>query len=651
MVSSETPGQVIIFYSYKGGTGRSMALANVACVLAQRYPESHGVLMVDWDLEAPGLHRFFRGKFTHRFGSTDDRPFDEHLGLIDLFWELDATTRSANGTSAGQTEEEADVLLRETDLERFVLKTDIPSLSLLKAGRFDDKYSLRVNIFQWEAFYNRSPWLIRSFAERLAEQYRYVLIDSRTGLTDISGICTMLMPEKLVVVFTPNRQRLTGLEDLIRRATNYRRQSDDLRPLVVFPLPSRIEATRLLLHKDWRYGSPEKEIIGYQPRFEKLFKVVYDLPECDLTAYFDEVQIQHIPDYAYGEEIAVLIERGGDRLSLTRSYESFTARLVNLTAPWGDLDLTTAQTPTETLRTVYLVPQVSEVCPYRGLHPFRGEDAPFFFGREAFTARLAEMVERQGLVAVVGASGSGKSSVVFAGLIPRLHHEGSWLIASFRPGDRPFHALAAALMPLLEPQMSQADRPSEIGKLAGQLQQGDRTLQDVLEHIAQQNPGAHRLLLVADQFEELYTLCRSEQVRRRFLDGLLEVIAMRLLAVVLTLRADFYGHALGYRPFADRLQDAVVNLGPMTREELKRAVEAPAQKVELEFEPGLVERILDDVGEEPGNLPLLNQTTGDSYTHTLEPEYSSVRHAHEKQRRTDVRAAHATLSVPMSCVS
>jgi len=105
----------------------------------------------------------------------------------------------------------------------------------------------------------------------------------------------------------------------------------------VFPLPSRIEVTEPTLRDDWRYGNSEKGIVGYQPQFEELFKAVYDLAECKLETYFNEVQIQHIPSYAYGEQIAVLVERAKDRLSLTRSYESFMERLVKLAGPWEDL--------------------------------------------------------------------------------------------------------------------------------------------------------------------------------------------------------------------------------------------------------------------------------------------------------------------------
>ena len=120
-----------------------------------------------------------------------------------------------------------------------------------------------------------------------------------------------------------------------------------------------------------------------------------------------------------------------------------------------------------------------EVCPYRGLQPFREEDAAFFCGREAFTEKLVETVEHTSLVAVVGASGSGKSSVVRAGLIPLLRQTKAgrvWEIATLVPTDRPLQSLAAALVPILEPEMTRADRLAEINKLAGHFAEGTRSL-------------------------------------------------------------------------------------------------------------------------------------------------------------------------------
>jgi len=251
-------------------------------------------------------------------------------------------------------------------------------------------------------------------------------------------------------------------------------------------------------------------------------------------------------------------------------------------------------------------------CPYRGLAAFREEDAPFFFGRQTFTERLMEAVRRRSMVAViVGSSGSGKSSAVFAGLLPCLREAGDWLIVDLRPGAKPFQALAGALLPTLSSGLSDTDQLLEARKLADALSSGELPLADVVARALQRRSDARRLLLVVDQFEELYALCPELERRQLFLDLLLEAVVStavgrrRSLVVLLTMRADFMGHALAHRAFADALQEASLMLGPMNGEELRAAIEEPATVQGAAFEPGLVERILDDVGEEPGNLPLL----------------------------------------------
>ena len=274
-------------------------------------------------------------------------------------------------------------------------------------------------------------------------------------------------------------------------------------------------------------------------------------------------------------------------------------------------------------------------CPYRGLFAFQEEDAPFFFGRETFTASLVEAVQNRGLVAVIGPSGSGKSSVVQAGLAAQLRQEAGWLIDDFRPGSDPFGGLAATLLPLLEPDLGVTDQLVELRKLAESLQSGQLPLADVIDKILQQHPEASRFLLVADQFEELYTLCPEAELRYNFLDLLFEIIDLQQyqtepsFTLVFTLRADFLEQALAHRPLADIIQGNDFKLGPMLPEELGLAVERPAEKQGVAFESGLVDRILDDVGEEPGNLPLLEfalttlweQQSGRRLSHT---DYESI---------------------------
>jgi hypothetical protein len=255
-----------------------------------------------------------------------------------------------------------------------------------------------------------------------------------------------------------------------------------------------------------------------------------------------------------------------------------------------------------------------EPCPYPGLAYFGPGDAELFFGRDAAIARLAEAVGRQSLTALVGASGSGKSSVVLAGLAPRLHGGGGWRFSHFRIGTEaegnPFLALARAVVPLYVASNSDTERLLNTRLLATSLETGALSLRDVFADCRSRNKGT-RILLIADQFEEAFTLVEDEAVRHRFIDVLLAGLpdpapgASLDISVIMTLRADFYGRALRHRPLADALQGHVENLGPMNREELQAAIVRPAANAKVSFEPGLVETLLDDVDSKPGSLPLL----------------------------------------------
>jgi WD40 repeat protein/tRNA A-37 threonylcarbamoyl transferase component Bud32 len=253
--------------------------------------------------------------------------------------------------------------------------------------------------------------------------------------------------------------------------------------------------------------------------------------------------------------------------------------------------------------------RIVTVCPYRGLRAFREEDATFFTGREVFAKRLLELVLRQSLVAVVGSSGSGKSSVVQAGLVPLLRRqhppEKTWEFVFLTPGERPFHRLGAAIIPLLEPHLTETDRLTEAQKLGDRLAAGELPLRFVADRVLEKLGRVDRLMLIADQFEELFTLTPAGD-RQAFVNTLLASLGEGPVSLLLTLGAEFYGHAVSLsRHLSDRLEHSLVNLGPMTPDELKRAVVEPASHVGLDFEEGLVERILNDVAREPGSLPLL----------------------------------------------
>jgi formylglycine-generating enzyme required for sulfatase activity/ABC-type dipeptide/oligopeptide/nickel transport system ATPase component len=252
----------------------------------------------------------------------------------------------------------------------------------------------------------------------------------------------------------------------------------------------------------------------------------------------------------------------------------------------------------------------SIACPYRGLLSFREEDASFYFGRELYIGQLEEKLARNNLVAVVGASGSGKSSLVQAGLVPRLRRAGRtlvWEIATMRPGVDPFHALADVILPLIEPQLAGINLVERRTELTEKMRTGKTPLWDLTSEALRQQRGTDRLLLVVDQWEELYVECKDESLTARFIKELIDSTSRpsTALSVIFTVREDFYKHILNHRALLDRLRDARVDLGPMNESERREAIERPAKAIRFAFESGLVERLLADAGHEPGNLPLL----------------------------------------------
>ena len=203
-------------------------------------------------------------------------------------------------------------------------------------------------------------------------------------------------------------------------------------------------------------------------------------------------------------------------------------------------------------------------CPYKGLLPFDPEDSELFFGREKLVEDLAARLAASTFLAVVGPSGSGKSSLVRAGVVPALRRAARRELraAIVSPGANPLAQLAAA-----------GEAP----------------------------------VLVVDQFEEVFTLCRSEENRSVFIDALLDAAGGGVY-VILALRADFYGHCASYPRLASALEERQALVGPMSEEELRRAIERPGEEAGLVLEPGFVEAVLRDVAGQPGALPLLSHS-------------------------------------------
>ncbi|MCL4250314.1 MAG: hypothetical protein KJ065_19345, partial [Anaerolineae bacterium] len=256
-------------------------------------------------------------------------------------------------------------------------------------------------------------------------------------------------------------------------------------------------------------------------------------------------------------------------------------------------------------------------APFPGLRSFEIGEGQIFFGRSSETAslirRLGQVETR--MIAVVGASGSGKSSLIKAGVIPRLRDgaiSGSknWCVSVFRPAPfgnaDPFENLVTALP------ISKSANVTEVSGWAVRLKADSNALHDLVYTSLHDAPSWSELLIVIDQFEEVFSLAnRSDLVA--FIELLVTAVQTPRVRVILTLRADYYAHCLAYPRLARLLQDATFPLSAPGTEALRDMITRPAQMAGLRFENGLVERILDDTGMEPGALALMAFTLDELY--------------------------------------
>ncbi len=297
-------GKIVTFYSYKGGTGRSMALANVAWILASA---GKRVLMLDWDLEAPGLHRYFAPFLI-------DPDLEATEGIIDFVREYALEVKTPGGSA-----EVGDGLGRFTDIARYAvgIDWDFPgkgALDLVPAGRQDPDYAARVNLFNWSNFYQRlgggTFW--EEVKHTVKFKYDYILIDSRTGISDTAGICTVQLPDVLIVCFTLNRQNIEGAASV---AASVRTQRDRT-GLQILPVPMRVELgekVKLDRSREYAHG-----------RFAGFLD---NLPEDRREGYWGDVEVVYYQYYAYEEILATFGDRPGSPISILASLERLTRYL------------------------------------------------------------------------------------------------------------------------------------------------------------------------------------------------------------------------------------------------------------------------------------------------------------------------------------
>ncbi|GAK49822.1 WD-40 repeat protein [Candidatus Moduliflexus flocculans] len=256
-----------------------------------------------------------------------------------------------------------------------------------------------------------------------------------------------------------------------------------------------------------------------------------------------------------------------------------------------------------------LEPARRALNPYKGLQAFAEADAPYFFGREELVAEFEQKLNAAPFLTMLGPSGSGKSSAICAGLLPCLKAaDPGLLVVEMCPGDEPLKALTEELIPLLEPEFSETDRLKEQNKLYAALLANEIALPDVLDRIIKKQ-RATSLLLVVDQFEELYTLGEMTEERRRFVELLLDALACAerrsACGLLIALRSDFFDRTNSV-PALSQAISAQHHLVPaMTDAELRRAIAEPARVAGQPLDAMVVDELLRQMDKRDGALPLL----------------------------------------------
>jgi tetratricopeptide (TPR) repeat protein len=298
-------GSIVTFYSYKGGAGRTMALANAACLLAAA---GYRVLAIDWDLEAPGLHRYL-----HPF--LADPNLTKTPGIIDLMWDYAAAAARTSATDRDRRDP-----LSLADPTHVATPADLPlegpdkrgCLHIIGAGMQNTVYADRVRNFDWAALFSHldGASFVRRFGEKCRSAYDFTLIDSRTGIADTAGIATIVLPDRVVLCFTPNRQSVLGIRSIGESIMSSR---PDLRLL---PVVTRVEKGV----EGWREAQ-----IFYRSQLDGLLPD--DLSEAARAAYWGAAEIVHYPNYALNELLATFCDAPTEQNSLLSDMRRMTLRI------------------------------------------------------------------------------------------------------------------------------------------------------------------------------------------------------------------------------------------------------------------------------------------------------------------------------------
>lgn len=355
-----TPGKLTTVYAVDGGAARNAVLTTMATLLAERAGAGVPVLMIDWDTEAPGLHEEFgRGRSPGHSRQGHSWPGHSRPGLLeyvlacreqlallqggpghDSWRENDKDRADGDDGDDGEAAElrRARQVFEAVDWEPFVERVDDSRpLYLMRAGCFDDSYGERAAGADWEGLFNASPSIYRCFVEHFSRRFAHVLVASRGGRSAAVSVCTSLLPDRMVALFSPSHRSLDGVCGVVRRAIDYRVSHEAAqRPLLVYPLPVDLDGADHGRRLQWRHGDSGSDGGGYQAVLEQLMRDSYALANVCLDDYFDHVQLQQLnaqASHMAGASVPRL-PLSADRFSLARGVDELLEWVAEGSFPW-----------------------------------------------------------------------------------------------------------------------------------------------------------------------------------------------------------------------------------------------------------------------------------------------------------------------------
>jgi hypothetical protein len=297
------PGKIVTFYSFQGGTGRTMAIANIAWILAAAGKK---VLVVDWDLEAPGLYRFLEP-------FLDVGSVMRKSGVIDMLREYEDRIVRDTGYAEERVRRLAAVDRHTTTVE-WTFRGD-GQLSILSAGRQNTSYSPTIGERDWGSFFDElnGAVFLEALRDDMRRSYEYTLIDTRTGHSDMVDMCTQHLPDVLVACFSLSNQAIDGAAQTAHSVETFARRGEPGRNIRILPVAMRV---------DTRF--PAKAEIGRQVAEQAFAGWPTPLAGAERLGYFASVEIPYKGDYAFEETLATFGDAPGDPESLLAAYERLT---------------------------------------------------------------------------------------------------------------------------------------------------------------------------------------------------------------------------------------------------------------------------------------------------------------------------------------